>query len=124
MVEAKQEKPAMKGWHQDEEQIDRKSGTRDRLQAELIGIARDHFARFDTFDLIKEDKEHEHQARVTVIEGMRATLIKFNGKGLQIDKIKEFFQPEAMEHRLRTLGEGRINFCNLGTDDGRRIRHF
>ena len=66
----------------------------------------------------------EHQARVTVIEGIRATLIKFNAKGLQIEKVKEFFAPDAMELRLRTLGEGRMNFCNLGTDDGRHIRHF
>ena len=43
---------------------------------------------------------------------------------MQIDKVKEFFKPEAMELRMRTLGEGRINFCNLGSDDGRLIRHF
>ena len=65
----------------------------------------------------------EHEARVTTIEGVRSTVIKFNAKGLDIDKVRQVFTPDAFEERMRTMGEGRMNFCRLGTDDGRVIRH-
>ena len=91
MVEAKGEKPPMKKFVQEETLFERNSGTRDKIQAELIGIANGLFERYETLDHIKIDPEFDHHARGADIEGVRGTVIKFFAKGLTMDKVKDFY---------------------------------
>jgi hypothetical protein len=87
----KGEKPPMNNFVQEDVLFERHSGTRDQIQAELIGIAKGLFENYETLDLIKIDPEYDHHARSTVVEGVRATVMKFFAKGLTMEKVKDFY---------------------------------
>eukprot|EP00923_Selenidium_pygospionis_P022542 GHVN01038974.1.p1 GENE.GHVN01038974.1~~GHVN01038974.1.p1 ORF type:complete len:266 (+),score=35.68 GHVN01038974.1:108-905(+) len=100
----------------------RNTGTRDKIQADLVAFARSKFNTFDTHTLIKDYKQHGHVARYSDLDGTRCTITKFTAEGMTMKMVKSHF--DNLEEVVTKLGAERLYITKLGTDDGREIKHL
>ena len=67
------------------------SGKFSALESELVALAEQHIAAFDSYTVAVEDPARGLFARYTVLEANRLTVSKYRAAGLTLEQIKAFY---------------------------------